>query len=83
MESIKQDYNKAGKLFKVNCEEFNWGHSCFKYGNYLFAGKGSVKPNHEEAMKCFDKGCDLNFPDACLHAGLMRTSKTSQVSCTL
>lgn len=79
MEAIQQDYDKAGKLYQVNCEEFNYGHSCYKFGNYLFAGKGSFKPDHEKAAECFDKGCDLNYPDSCFHAGLMRTSKVSQV----
>lgn len=79
MEAIKQDFEKAGKLYKVNCEEFNHGHSCFKYGNYLFSGKGNFQEDHLKAVDCFDKGCDLKFPDACLHSGLMRISKASQV----
>jgi len=79
MEAIKQDYEKAGKLYKVNCEDFDFGHSCFKFGNYLFTGKGNFKPDHVRATEAFDKGCKLGFSDSCLHSGLMRTSKMSQV----
>jgi len=78
-EAIKKDWQKAGKLYQVNCDEYNYGHSCYKFGNYTFMGKGSVKVDHAKAAEYYDKGCSLKYPDACLHSGLMRTSETSQV----
>ena len=78
-EAIKQDWEKAGKIYQVNCNDYKYGHSCFKFGNYLFTGKGSQKADHAEATKYYDKGCDLKYPEACLHSGLMRTAQTSQV----
>jgi len=76
-EAIKKDWEKAGKLFAVNCNDYNYGHSCFKYGNYLFIGKGGAKQDHNKAAEYYDKGCNLKFSEACLHAGLMRTSANS------
>jgi cytochrome c oxidase assembly factor 7 len=79
LEAVKKDWNKAARVYKVNCEDFNYGHSCFKFGNYTFMGKGDVKVDHAKALEYYDKGCSLNFPDACLHSGLMLTSQNSEV----
>lgn len=78
-EAIKQEWDKAGKLYEVNCDEYKYGHSCFKFGNYNFTGKGSLKADHAKAMSYYDKGCHYKYPEACLHAGLMRTALTSQI----
>jgi len=78
-EAVKKDWEKAGKLYEVNCDQYNYGHSCFKYGNYSFVGKGGAKLDHKKAVEYYDKGCSLKYPEACLHAGLMRTSANSQL----
>lgn len=69
MEAVKKDWAKAARVYKVNCEDYNYGHSCYKLGNYTFMGKGEVKIDHALAVTYYDKGCELNFADACLHAG--------------
>ncbi|XP_021949176.1 cytochrome c oxidase assembly factor 7 homolog [Folsomia candida] len=79
MEAVKKDWAKAARVYKVNCEDYNYGHSCYKLGNYTFMGKGEVKIDHALAVTYYDKGCELNFADACLHAGLMRSAQASQV----
>lgn len=38
-ESIKQDSKEAIKIYKNNCDEFNYGRSCTKYGDYKVIGK--------------------------------------------
>jgi len=76
---VKKDWTKAARVYKVNCEDYNFGHSCFKIGNYTFMGKGDVKIDHKQAAIYYDKGCELNYPDACLHSALMRTSQSSQM----
>jgi len=77
-EAVKQDWSKAAKLYQVNCDDYSYGHSCYKIGNYAFMGKGDVPKDHTKATHYFDKGCEFNHPEACLHSGLMRTAETSQ-----
>jgi len=79
LEAVKKDWTKAARVYKVNCEDYKFGHSCFKIGNYTFMGKGEEKVDHKKAVDYYDMGCDLGFSDACLHSGLMRTSQTSTV----
>ena len=38
--SIKQDTKLGSKLFKDNCDQYKYGHSCFKYAGNRFYGKG-------------------------------------------
>ncbi|XP_050668521.1 cytochrome c oxidase assembly factor 7 homolog [Leptidea sinapis] len=73
LEAIKKDFSKAGKVFKNNCLEYKYGKSCLKIGNYNLIGKGLDKSDTQEALKYFEKGCELNEPTACLHAGLLLT----------
>lgn len=74
LEAIKKDYDKASTVYRNNCDEYNFGKSCLKYGNYTLLGKGKDKGNVVEALKYFEKGCQLNEPTACLHAGLILTA---------
>lgn len=53
LEAIKKDYEKAVKIYKNNCDAFNFPKSCVKYGNYLATGKGMPKPDHEK-VSCFE-----------------------------
>ncbi|XP_046972628.1 cytochrome c oxidase assembly factor 7 homolog [Vanessa cardui] len=73
LEAIKKDFDKAGKVYKSNCMEYNYGKSCLKYGNYALIGRGREK-NDQEALRYFEKGCELNDPTSCLHAGLLLTA---------
>jgi len=77
-EAVKKDWAKAAKIYQVNCEDYNYGHSCYKIGNYTFMGKGEVTQDHTKATHYFDKGCEFNYKDACLHSGLMRTTEASK-----
>ncbi|XP_038218025.1 cytochrome c oxidase assembly factor 7 homolog [Zerene cesonia] len=74
LEAIKKDFTKAAAVFKSNCLDYNYGKSCLKYGNYKLIGKGGNKSEPEEALKFFEKGCELNDPTSCLHAGLLLTA---------
>lgn len=42
MEALEQNFKGAYTLFKQNCEERKYPKSCYKYGMYLLAGKGSA-----------------------------------------
>lgn len=77
LESVKKDYEKAAKLFRSNCDDYGFPRSCYKFGNYLFIGRGisGGKGSPLDAYKYYEKGCNLKDPDACLHSGLILVSK--------
>ncbi|XP_052901723.1 cytochrome c oxidase assembly factor 7 homolog [Anopheles moucheti] len=77
LEGIRKDFEKAAKVYRSNCDDYNYGKSCLKYGNYTFLGKGraSEKGDPAKAFSYYEKGCTLNDPDACLHSGLLLVSK--------
>jgi len=35
LETIENNPDKAAKIFKDNCDEHNFGRSCYKYASYL------------------------------------------------
>lgn len=80
LESIKKDFEKASKVYRSNCDDYGYSRSCLKYGNYTFLGKGKSgsKGNAAEALKYYERGCDLKDADSCLHSGLMLVSKSMQ-----
>ncbi|GAB6031643.1 hypothetical protein CHUAL_009403, partial [Chamberlinius hualienensis] len=69
LESVSKDFATAAKVYQKNCDENNYGHSCFKYGSYLYRGKGCTQ-DFETAVNYFRKGCDLNHPKSCLLSGV-------------
>lgn len=75
LESIKKDYEKAAKVYKNNCDEYKYGRSCLKYGTYSLLGKGTKKSDFKVAHDYFEKGCNLEEPDACLNQGLLLITK--------
>lgn len=79
LEAIKKDYEKAGKVYRTNCDDYKYGKSCLKYATYNFLGKGSKKSDFKLAYDYFEKGCNLDEPDSCLHQGLLLISKNEQV----
>ncbi|XP_023939459.1 cytochrome c oxidase assembly factor 7 homolog [Bicyclus anynana] len=74
LEAIKKDYKKAATVYKSNCDDYNYSKSCLKYGNYAMMGRGRDSADQNEALKYFEKGCELNDPVSCLHAGVMLTA---------
>ncbi|KAJ8921178.1 hypothetical protein NQ315_013650 [Exocentrus adspersus] len=75
LESIKKDYEKAGKVYKNNCDEYKYGRSCLKYATYNLLGRGSKKSDFKIAYDYFEKGCNLEEPDSCLNQGLLLITK--------
>lgn len=77
MESIKKDFEKASKVYKSNCDDYGYAKSCYKFGNYSFLGKGKSgsKGDPQQAYKYYEKGCELNDPESCLHSGLLLVSR--------
>ncbi|OQR68846.1 hypothetical protein BIW11_01944 [Tropilaelaps mercedesae] len=77
MESIKRDYVKAAKVYKENCDERHYGHSCFKYATYCSLGRGTP----EDKAKSFEyamKACEANYADGCFLAGASLTDENSE-----
>lgn len=71
LEAIEKDYEKAGKIYKSNCDNSHFAKSCLKYGNYLAVGKGKTKNEREEGLEYYKKGCKLEEFIACYRAGLL------------
>ena len=78
LEGIKKDFEKASKVYRSNCDDYGYGKSCLKYGNYSFLGKGrtSEKGDPVQAFNYYQKGCNLQDPDCCLHSGLLLVSRS-------
>lgn len=78
LEGIKKDFEKASKVYRSNCDDYGYARSCLKYGNYSFLGKGKsgTKGDPKQAYKYYEKGCNLNDADSCLHSGLILVSRS-------
>lgn len=74
LDAIKKDFQKAAKVYKSNCLDYNYGKSCLKIGNYCLLGKGREDRNTNEALTYFEKGCSLGDTTSCLHAGILLTA---------
>ena len=55
MEAIKQDYEKAKKIYEINCDEYGMAHSCHKSGGYYFAGRGCPRWAQRVLLSTFCK----------------------------
>lgn len=77
LEAIKRDFKKAAKVYKNNCDEFNYGKSCSKYGSYLVFGRGVDKPDKKAAYEYFEKGCKLECLESCFKQGLLLVMDSS------
>lgn len=71
LEAIKKDFSKAAKVYKNNCDDYNYGKSCLKFARYLLLGKGGIKEDYKAGYDYLEKACNQNEPDACFHQGLM------------
>lgn len=84
LESIKKDFDKASKVYRSNCDDYGYGRSCLKFGNYSILGKGKASVNEKgdpkQAYKYYERGCELKDGDCCLHSGLLMVSKTMTAS---
>ena len=78
LEGIKKDFEKASKVYKSTCDDYGYAKSCYKFGNYSFLGKGKSgsKGDPRSAYSYYEKGCNLNDPDSCLHSGLLLVSRS-------
>lgn len=78
LEGIKKDFEKASKVYKSTCDDYGYAKSCFKFGNYSFLGKGKSgsKGDPRAAYSYYEKGCNLNDSDSCLHSGLLLVSRS-------
>ncbi|XP_050520267.1 cytochrome c oxidase assembly factor 7 homolog [Daktulosphaira vitifoliae] len=71
LESIESNPDKASKIFKQNCDERNFGRSCYKYASYLEKQNSkNLKPILPEMIKYLKKGCDNDSSDGCFAAGM-------------
>ncbi|KAK7099961.1 cytochrome c oxidase assembly factor 7 homolog [Littorina saxatilis] len=73
-ESVKKEFEKAALVFKSNCDQSKYGHSCFKYGNYRVTGKGSEK-DADVGVDYYLKGCEYDYVPACHNAALLLHSE--------
>ncbi|CAK9304188.1 unnamed protein product [Gordionus sp. m RMFG-2023] len=67
----------ANKIFKRNCDLYNTGRSCYKYGKYLYMGIG-IKKDEKKALEYLDLGCKYNFGKSCHIAACLSKSLDSE-----
>lgn len=72
----ENDLKKAVTLYKVNCNDYGYAKSCLEYGNVAFSGvaENNVKSDPLEALKYFEKGCNLGSSENCLNSGMLLVS---------
>ncbi|XP_050402483.1 cytochrome c oxidase assembly factor 7 [Patella vulgata] len=75
LEGMRKEFEKAGKVYKTNCDQNKHNQSCFKYGVYSLTGKGGVETDAEKALEYFTNACNLDYSPACHNAGLIHASK--------
>ncbi|CAF1599466.1 unnamed protein product [Rotaria magnacalcarata] len=68
-EVIKSDHVTAGKIYKMSCDEMNYGHGCYRYGTFAFLGRGMDK-NVPQSTVYYERACDLGFLKACHNTGV-------------
>ncbi|CAL7938714.1 unnamed protein product [Xylocopa violacea] len=73
-EAIIQHYKDAINVYKKNCDQYNYGRSCTKYGDYRVKGKHCEK-DLTEAFKYLQKGCENGDANGCLRAGVLAVSE--------
>lgn len=63
-------------MYRVNCDEYLFAKSCLEYGTVAFTGvkEKNVKSDPIEALKYFEKGCNLGSSDNCLNSGMLLVS---------
>lgn len=67
---VKEDRERAAKLYERNCREKGYPASCFNLGKLHLAGKG-VKQDDHAAERLFTKACKGGHLSACYHQGLL------------
>ena len=67
---VKEDRERAAKLYERNCREKGYPASCFNLGKLHLAGKG-VKQDDQTAERLFTKACKGGHLSACYHQGLL------------
>ena len=67
---VKEDRERAAKLYERNCREKGYPASCFNLAKLHLAGKG-VKQDDASAERLFTKACNGGHLSACYHQGLL------------
>ena len=79
LEAIKKDFERAGKVYRSNCDDYKFPKSCHKFANYLLLGRG-CKRDEKSGFTYYDKACGLGYSDSCFNLGLICTSKTFETA---
>lgn len=77
LETIRKDFKTAAAMFKSNCDDQKYGHSCLKYANMSYIGKG-CEESQETALNYYKKGCELNNYKSCVHGGAILTAQSEK-----
>ncbi|OXU27670.1 hypothetical protein TSAR_003741 [Trichomalopsis sarcophagae] len=72
-EALKKDFKGAADIYQKNCDNFNFGRSCAKFGGYKLIGKG-CKKDMNDAFTYMKKGCEFNDEIGCTNAGILAVS---------
>lgn len=59
LDAIKNEKIEACKVYEKNCDERNFGLSCFKFGLCRLHGLDGEAKDEDKALEMFNKGCDL------------------------
>uniref|UniRef100_A0A7S1UIG9 Beta-lactamase n=1 Tax=Phaeomonas parva TaxID=124430 RepID=A0A7S1UIG9_9STRA len=70
---VKTDHERAARIFQRNCDEGNYGSSCFSMARFHITGKGAEQDD-AKAFAYFEKACKHGHAPGCYHAGLLKRS---------
>ena len=62
LEFAKKDWNKAGRVYKSNCDLYNHAHSCAKFAQYAYLGRGLPAADAATGVEYVRKACDNDNP---------------------
>jgi cytochrome c oxidase assembly factor 7 len=69
---VGNDHDRSKKIFEINCNDRNFGPSCFNLAKLYMSGKkGGVTQDDSKAEALFSKACKLRHNPACYHEGVM------------
>lgn len=77
MAVVKEEYERAAKVYELNCKNKGYGPSCFNLGKFYVAGKG-VPQCDQDAENLFDVSCKSGHLQGCYYKAVFLYSACNE-----